>query len=80
MAEYQINEELIFEFIVEELDETIPISDKLILQNWRAANAANEQIYLEFLNVQRSINKLHCKYENANTSWNILDKKLISQI
>ena len=30
MAEYQINEELISELIIEDLDETISISDKLI--------------------------------------------------
>jgi transmembrane sensor len=79
MAQYQNNEELIYELIIEDLDETISISDKVILQNWRAADAANEQTYLEFLNVQQSIDKLYGTQNNADASWEILDKKLFTK-
>jgi transmembrane sensor len=76
MAEYQYNEELIYELIIEDLDETISSSDKVILQQWRAADAANEETYLEFLNVQRSIDKLYGLNSDADASWESLEKKL----
>jgi transmembrane sensor len=76
MAEYQNNEELIYEMIIEDLDQTISNADKMILQQWRAADAANERTYLEFLNVQESINKLYSIQSNANASWEVLNSKL----
>jgi transmembrane sensor len=76
MAEYQNNEELIYELIIEDLDETISIPNKRILQQWRTADAANEQTYLEFLNVQKSIDKLYGAQGNANASWDVLEKKM----
>jgi transmembrane sensor len=76
MAEYQNNEELIYELIIEDLDETISVTDKVILQQWRAADAANEQTYKEFLNVQKSIDKLYGVHGNADASWESLEKKL----
>ncbi|RZK11118.1 MAG: hypothetical protein EOO43_19610, partial [Flavobacterium sp.] len=77
MAEYQNNEELIYELIIEDLDETISITNKRILQQWRTADAANEQTYHEFLNVQKSIDKLYGGHIDADASWEILDKKLL---
>ena len=76
MAQYQNNEELIYELIIEDLDETISASDKVILQNWRAADEANERTYIEFLNVQISIDKLCGAPGDANASWEVLNKKL----
>ncbi|MEJ7557305.1 MAG: FecR domain-containing protein [Pedobacter sp.] len=76
MAEYQNSEELIYELIIEDLDETISMTDKLILQQWRAADVANEQTYLEFLNVQKGIDKLYGVHGNADASWESLEKKL----
>lgn len=77
MAEYQNNEELIYELIIEDLDETISIPNKRILQQWRSADVANEQTYVEFLNVQKSIDKLYGGHSDADASWEILDKKLL---
>jgi transmembrane sensor len=76
MAEYKNNEELIYELIIEDLDETISIPNKRILQQWRNADAANEQTYLEFLNVQKSIDKLYGGHGDVDASWEVLDKKL----
>jgi len=76
MAEYQNNEELIYELIIEDLDETISVQDKLILQQWRAADEVNEKTYLDFMNVQSSIDKLYGAHGNADASWEVLDKKL----
>lgn len=76
MAEYQDNEELIYELIIEDLDETISVQDKLILQQWRAADEVNEKTYLDFMTVQSSIDKLYGAHGNADASWEVLDKKL----
>jgi transmembrane sensor len=76
MAQYQNNEELIYELIIEDLDETISISDKMMLQQWRSADAANEQTYQEFLKVQKSIDELYGVHANADASWDSLEKKL----
>ncbi|MBC7566091.1 MAG: FecR domain-containing protein [Pedobacter sp.] len=73
---HQNNEELIYELIIEDLEETIAVQDKMILQQWRTADAANERTYLEFLNVQASIDKLYGANGNADASWEVLDKKL----
>jgi len=65
-----------YELIIEDLDGTISVQDKLILQQWRAADEVNEKTYLDFRNVQSSIDKLYGAHGNAGASWEVLEKKL----
>ncbi|MHA4893473.1 FecR family protein [Pedobacter sp. PWIIR3] len=76
MNEFHKNEELIYELIIDDLDDTISEEDKLVLNEWRAADAENEKTYQEFLNVQFSIDKLSSAHVDADASWDALSNKL----
>ncbi|MES2828668.1 MAG: FecR domain-containing protein [Bacteroidota bacterium] len=79
MKEYQKNEEFIYELIIDDLDETISTADSLILQEWRNADDENEKTYQDFLDVQKSIDKLYGAHGNADASWNSLSDKLTTK-
>lgn len=77
MNEFHKNEELIYELIIDDLDETISQDDKHILDQWREADGGNEKIYQEFLAVQYSIDKLCNGNGNPEASWEALSHKLL---
>ncbi|RZK80219.1 MAG: FecR family protein [Pedobacter sp.] len=79
MKEFQKNEEMIYELIIEDLDQTISANDKIILKEWRSADQENEKTYQEFLLVQNSIDKLYGVDGNADASWNALAQKINDQ-
>lgn len=77
MKEFKTNEELIYSLIVDDLDDSISIEDKQILEQWRKTSAENEKVYQEFLAVHVNMDKLFkLRGHNAQSSWEVLDKKL----
>lgn len=77
MKNFETNEELIFGLIIDDLDNTITPANKELLRQWRAADAANEKTYQEFLNVQVNLDKLVERLDiDAQRSWESLDKKI----
>lgn len=77
MKQFNINEELIYSLIIEDLEGAITQENKLLLQQWRDETEDNEKVYQDFLNVQSNIDKLyHENHCNADLSWELLDKKI----
>ncbi len=80
MNESHKNEELIYELIIDDLDNAISEEDKKVLEEWRQADVDNEKTYQEFLNVQFSIDKLCSVHRDADASWNVLNDKLLAGV
>lgn len=77
MKNFETNDSFIFSLIIEDLDETISLENKVILEQWRNNDPANEQVYQEFLGVQINLDKLvERQHIDAQYSWDILDQKL----
>lgn len=77
MKNFETNESFIFSLIIEDLDETISLENKVILDQWRNDNPDNEQVYQEFLGVQINLEKLvERNHIGVQHSWEVLDQKL----
>lgn len=80
MKNFETNESFIFSLIIEDLEETISAENKIILDQWRKDDVANENLYLEFRSVQINLDKLVERHEvDAQQSWTVLDQKLNQQ-
>lgn len=79
MKQFNINEELIYNLIIEDLEGSITNENKLLLAHWRNETQDNEKVYQDFLNVQKNIDQLYnLNHRNADSSWKLLDEKLSS--
>ncbi|MBB2151078.1 FecR family protein [Pedobacter gandavensis] len=77
MKNFETNESFIFSLIIEDLEETISVENKIILDQWRKDDEENEKIYQEFQQVQINLDLLVEGHEvDAEHSWNVLDQKL----
>lgn len=80
MKQFETNEELIYALIIDDLDGSITAENKLLLEQWRAADADHEKTYQDFLNVQIGMDKLYKKNGyDPQESWKSLDRKITLQ-
>lgn len=77
MKNFEANEEMIYELIIEDLDQTIDPEHKKLLDQWRQATPENEKVYQDFRNLQYNIDKLYDRIEvDPEKSWVSLDQKI----
>jgi len=80
MEKFETNEEMIYSLIIDDLEQTISVTDQQVLNNWRGSDLANEKTYQDFAGVQRNIDKLYNRNGfDPQLSWESLDKKLAVQ-
>ena len=77
MKKIELNDELVFSLIIEDLDHTITPENKVLLDEWRKVNAENEKVYQDYLHVQVNLDKINdrCRID-TQSSWESLEKKL----
>ncbi|QNK61856.1 FecR domain-containing protein [Pedobacter sp. PAMC26386] len=77
MKAFETNEQFIYSLIIDDLDDTISPTHKVLLENWRSASKENEKTYQEFVQVEQNISELyHEQPYTAQSSWDILDQKI----
>lgn len=77
MKEFEMNDEIIYSLIIDDMDNSISDDNKQLLEQWRQAAEANERIYQEFWSVQINMDKLFKQRgHDAQSSWKVLDQKL----
>jgi transmembrane sensor len=80
MKNFESDEEFIHTLIIDDLDKTITLENKELLDQWRASDEANEKTYQEFANIQLGMDKLFTKNSlDVESSWETLDQKISSQ-
>lgn len=80
MKESELNNEMIYSLIIDDLEDTITPEDKLLLTDWRNEDERHERIFQEYLQVQVSLDKINDRQLYAvESSWEALDKKLDMQ-
>jgi transmembrane sensor len=77
MEKFETNEEMIYSLIIDDLEQTISVADKQILEEWRRTTEVNEKIYQDFFHVQMNMDKLFDKHGfDPQMSWESLDRKI----
>lgn len=77
MKAFETNEQFIYSLIIDDLDDTISPSHKILLENWRAASEQNEKTYQEFVQVEQNISQLYNDQPyTIQSSWDTLDQKI----
>ncbi len=80
MKESELNNEMIYSLIIDDLEDTITYENKLLLTRWRNEDEENERIFQEYLKVQISLDKINDRHQYAvESSWEALNEKLEMQ-
>ena len=80
MKESELNNEMIYSLIIDDLEDTITPENKLLLTSWRNEDEENERIFQEYLKVQISLDKINDRHQYAvESSWEALNEKLDMQ-
>jgi len=77
MKAFETNEQFIYSLIIDDLDDTISPTHKILLEKWRSASEQNEKTYQEFVVVEQNISQLYSGQPyTIQSSWETLDQKI----
>lgn len=78
MKEPELNDELMCMLIIESIDHTIILENKVLLDLWRKADPEHEEVYQGYIDVQVNLDEINNRNRyDTQSSWESLEKKLL---